>query len=124
MCYPVKKAKDAICRMFYMYPGFPTICLVCQSIQNMRFSKDNFQVLNEGKLVAVATKIGELYYLNFHVSGVCSNAAETKVTESKDDRCHHRFEHLGAKSLQILAKEKLVNGFDYDSSGEISFCQV
>ena len=26
--------------------------------------------------------------------------------------------------MQILAKQKLVNGFDYDSSGEISFCQA
>ena len=57
--------------------------------KTVRFSKDSCQVLDEGKLVAVATKGGELYYLNFHVSGVCSNAAESKVTESKEDRWHH-----------------------------------
>ena len=54
----------------------------------VRFSKDSCQVLDEGKHIAVVTKIGELYYLNFHVSEVCSIAAETKVTESKEDRCH------------------------------------
>ena len=92
--------------------------------KTVRFSKDSCQDLDKGKLDAVATKIGELYYLSFHISGVCSNAAETKVTESKEDRWHRRFGHLGARNLQILAKEKLVNGFDYDSSGEISFCQA
>ena len=80
--------------------------------KTVRFSKDSCQVLDEGKLFAVATKVGEIYYLNFHVSRVCSNAAKTKVTESKEDRWHHRFGHLEDKSLHILAKEKLVNGFD------------
>ena len=80
--------------------------------KTVRFSNDSCQVLNEGKLFAVATKVGEIYYLNFHINRVCSNAAKTKVTESKEDRWHHRFGHLGARSLHILAKENLVNGFD------------
>ena len=28
------------------------------------------------------------------------------------------------RSLQTLSKKKLVSGFDYDSSSEISFCQA
>ena len=31
--------------------------------------------------------------------------------------------HLGARNLQKLAREKLVDAFDYDMSREISFCQ-
>ena len=86
--------------------------VVLQSVQcvsdyrtwkTVRFSKDNCQGLDEGKLVTIAIKIKELYYLNFHVSDICSNAAETKVTESKEDRLHHRFGHLRTRSLQILA---------------------
>ena len=47
------------------------------------FGKASCQVFNEGKLVAVATKVGELYYLNFHVRTVYLNTAETQVIESK-----------------------------------------
>ena len=101
-----------------------SVSVTTEHRKTVRFSKDNCQVLDEEKLVAVATKIGELYYLNFHVSRICSNAAETKITELKVDRWHCRFGHLAARSLQILAKDKLVNSFDYDSSGEISFCQA
>jgi len=43
------------------------------------------------------------------------------MQKCKDDT--HWFEHLGEQNLQKLAKEKLVDGFDYDSSREISFYQ-
>ena len=92
--------------------------------KTVSFGKTTCQVLDEGKLVAVATKVGGLNCLNFHVRSFHSNTAETQVIESKEDKWHRRFGHLGEKSLQTLAKEKLVNGFDYDASGEISFCQA
>ena len=53
-----------------------------------------------------------------------SNTAKIQVQESKEDKWHRRFGHLGVRNLQKLAKEKLVNGFDYDPSKEISFCQA
>ena len=55
----------------------------------MKFEKDSCQVLDEGKLVAVADKIGELYYLNCHSRRVNSNTAETQGSgESKEDKWH------------------------------------
>lgn len=92
--------------------------------KTVRFGKANCQVLDEEKLVAVASKIGELYYLKCNPSHVYSNTAKTQVQESKEDKWHRRFGHLGVRSLQKLATEKLVNGFDYDSTREISFCQA
>ena len=93
--------------------------------KTVSFEKDGCQVLDEGKLVAVANKIGELYYLNCRASRVNSNTAESQGSgESKEDKWHRRFGHLGVRSLQTLSKEKLVSGFDYDSSSEISFCQA
>ena len=49
-----------------------------------------------------------------------------KIVKSyvKEDKWHRRFGHLGMRSLQTLAKGKLVTGFDYDYSKEISFCQA
>ena len=35
--------------------------------------------------------------------------------------CHRRFGHLGTQSLQKLAKEKMVDGFDYNSAKEQFF---
>ena len=93
--------------------------------KTVRFEKDGCQVLNKGKLVAVANKIGELYYLNCHARHISSNTAETQGSgESKEDKWHRRFGHLGMRSLQTLSKEKLVSSFDYDSSSEISFCHA
>ena len=45
--------------------------------KTVRLEKDCYQVLDEGKLVAVANKIGELCYLNCHARHVNSNTAET-----------------------------------------------
>ena len=62
-----------------LYYNLFSVSVTTEHGKTVRFSKDSCQVLDEGKLVDVATKVGEFYYLNFHVSGVCSNAAETKV---------------------------------------------
>ena len=70
----------------------------------MRFEKDSCQVLDEGKLVAVADKIEELYYLNCHARHVNSNTAETQGSgESKEAKWHRRFGHLGMRGLQTLS---------------------
>ena len=91
----------------------------------MSFEKTGRQVLDKGKPVAIGNKIGELYYLNCCANRVSSNTAETQYSqELKEDKWHRRFGHLGMRSLQTLAKGKLVTGFDYDYSNEISFCQA
>ena len=81
---------------------------------NIRFSEANCQALDGNKkLIAMATRVGDLYYLN-----CCPGSQEVHlvVDETKEDILHRRFVHLGTKNLQRLAKEKLVNGFNYDPS--------
>ena len=56
--------------------------------KTVRFGKANCQILDEAKLVAIATKIEELYYLKWQPSGVYSNTAETQVQETKEDKWH------------------------------------
>ena len=60
MFYPVEKARNAIYRMFYIrlcYNLF-SVSVTTEHGKTVRFSKDSYQDLDEGKLDAVATKIG------------------------------------------------------------------
>ena len=101
-----------------------SVSMATKRDKTVRFGKTNCQVLDKNEPVAIAIKVGELYYLKCHMNGIYSNTAETQVQESKEDKWHRRFGHLSARNLQKLAKEKLVHGFDYNSSREISFCQA
>ena len=46
------------------------------------------------------------------------------MQKSTEDSWHCRFGQLGKRNLQRLTREKLVDGFDYDSSKGISFCKL
>jgi transposase InsO family protein len=84
------------------------------------FNKSGCNICDEQeKLVAVASKVGSLYYLN------CSRMQQVNATvnQSKENLWHRRFGHLSEKGLRRLAKEKLVNGFDYNVSNEVDFCE-
>lgn len=92
----------------------------------VKFSPEGCEILDEDdKLVAVGCKKGDLYYLKcqridqeqIHVSDSAINAS------SKEFLWHKRFGHLNERSLQTLARKKLVDGFDYDRSQQIPFCQ-
>ena len=41
----------------------------------------------------------------------------------KENVWHRQFGHLGVRNLQKLAKDKLADGFDYDLSKGIDFCE-
>ena len=43
--------------------------------------------------------------------------------ETKEQIWQQRFGHLGVRNLQKLAAEKLVDGFNYDISKELQFCE-
>ena len=89
--------------------------------KKIRFGEASCQVLDGNKkLIAVATRVGDLYYLNCCPG---SQKAHLVVDETKEDIWHRRFGHLGTKNLQRLAKEKLVKGFNYDATQEINFCE-
>ena len=48
----------------------------------------------------------------------------TQTQQSVEDTWHRRYGHLGSRNLEKLAIDKLVNGFNYDPSRDISFCQA
>ncbi len=67
-------------------------------------------------MVAKATKVGSLYQLGYLPNHERASFAEN--ADTKEDIWHKR---LGG--LQKLAKEKLVVGFDFDASKELTFCE-
>ena len=92
--------------------------------KTISFRDDSSQITSVNqKMVATATRVGNLYHLNCHATCQHVNAAESRKEETKEDVWHHRFGHLGARNLQKLAREGLVDGFDYDVSKEINFCE-
>ena len=76
------------------------------------------------KLITIATKAGSLY----RVAGTMPKEQVHSVTKkndcsSKEDLWHRRYGHLGVKSLQQLSRDNMVEGFDYNASNDISFCE-
>ncbi len=73
------------------------------------------------RVIAIASKKGNLYYLN------CVNVqrqSRVYIAANKNESIwHKRFGHLGEKYLQQLAKEKLVNGFVYDMTQTAELCE-
>lgn len=91
--------------------------------KKVRFGEASCQILDENqKLIAVATRAGDLYYLN-----CCPGFQRSHVTvdksETMEDTWHRRFGHLGARNLQKLAKHRMVDGFDFDATKQIKFCE-
>lgn len=87
----------------------------------VRFTNSACYVLSKDhQMVAKATKMGSLYQLNHKHNHEQTNVAESESTE---DVWHKRFGHLGVSSLQKLAREKLVEGFNFDASRKLTFCE-
>ena len=72
------------------------------------------------KLVATATRVGSLYYLDCQPGSQQVNTAESS---RKEQVWHRRYGHLGVQSLQKLARDKLVYGLDYNTSANVDFCE-
>ena len=73
----------------------------------------------EGKVTAFATKVGSLYYLEY-----ChKEKANTTKSDNKERLWHRRYGHVGEQNLQRLAKNGMVEKFDYDSKKRIGFCE-
>ena len=79
------------------------------------------------RLITVATKVGNLYCLLYakpkdHVYSVAEKLDENGYS-SKEDLWHRRYSHLGVKNLQKLARDHLVNEYDYCVSKQTKFCE-
>ena len=82
-----------------------------------KFDKSGCHILNsKSKLIATATKFGRLYFLNYQMN------EHACVITRKEDVWHRRYGHLGVQILKQLAASQLVDGFDYDSTKKIIFC--
>ena len=87
------------------------------------FSETGCQILDPNrKLIAVATRVGSLYYLNSQTDHQ-ANAAKNRSPETKEDIWHRRYGHLGLQNLKKLAKKELADGIDYNVSREIRYCE-
>ena len=88
----------------------------------VKFTKSACYMLDKRhKMVAKATKIGSLYQLNHKPNHEQASFAEK--ADTKEDIWHKRFGHLGIGSLQKLAREELVDGFDFDATRKLTFCE-
>ena len=88
----------------------------------VKFTKSACYMLDKRhKMVAKATKIGSLYHLDHKPNQEQASFAEK--ADTKEDIWHKRFGHLGMGSLQKLAREELADGFDFDTTGKLTFCE-
>ena len=72
-------------------------------------------------MVAKATKVGSLYQLDHEPNHEQASFADK--SDTKEDIWHRRFGYLGISSLQKLAREQLADGFDFDATRKLTFCE-
>ena len=95
-----------------------------KSGKTVKFNEEGCHILDESqKLIVIAKRIGNLYYLNCVNSHAANPTVGNSNVRSKEVTWHKRFGHLGVQNLQKLAKENLVDGYDYDKSKDIDFCE-
>ena len=89
-----------------------------------KFSRSGCQIFDvKHDLIATATRVGSLYYLNCHTDRHEANLSQQQSQMTKEHLWHKRYGHLGVQNLEKLATGKLVHGFDYDVSQDINFCE-
>lgn len=79
-------------------------------------TKFGCKILNkEKKIIASATRFGNLYYLEY-----CKEEKLNVAEKGNEMLWHRRYGHIGE---QNLASDKLVEQFDYNISRSIGFCE-
>ena len=95
-----------------------------KSGKTIKFDEDGCHIFDENqKPIATAIRVGNLYYLNCARAHKANATSEDPNQESKEVIWHKRYGHLGVQNLQKLAKDNLVDGYDYDKSKNIDFCE-
>ncbi len=95
-----------------------------QSGKKVKFTENDCYITDMNqKLIATANKEGSLYYVNYGESEhVCAEKANVHK-DSKEQVWHRRYGHLGMQNLKKMCSESLVDGFDFDVSKDIDFCE-
>lgn len=100
-----------------------SVAKASQKGKTVKFTKSACYMLDkQHRMVAKATRVGGLYQLECKPNH--ERAGFVEQSESKEDVWHKRFGHLGVGSLQSLAREGLVDGFDFDASKRLTFCET
>ncbi|KAL5494293.1 hypothetical protein EMCRGX_G015594 [Ephydatia muelleri] len=98
-----------------------SVAKVSQKGKIVKFTSNACYILDKKhKMIAKALKVENLY--RFKCKPVHEHAGI--ATNSKEDIWHKRFGHLGVSSLQRLSHDRLVDGFDYDVSQQLTFCET
>lgn len=87
-----------------------------------RFDKAGCEIANgQGEVVAFATRVGNLYHLEY-----CHKSQSANVTDkaNKEKLWHRRYGHLGEENLKRLVRDELVEHFDYDVEKSVGFCEA
>lgn len=120
-----RKLRDVLCVPRLAY-NLVSVSKVTDTGKTTKFDDTRCRIIGQGgTLLAVATKVGSLYYLDCQeiVGGQRLNTAEMKP-ESKESVWHRRFGHLGVRSLQKLARDNMIDSFDFDASSDLTFCET
>ena len=93
--------------------------------KRIEFEDSICKVLDKDRnLIAIGMKRGNIYHLNcVQQSKGTNEAVLCKAEDTKEAVWHRRYGHLGVKNLDRLAKDHLVEGFDYDVKKEEKFCE-
>ena len=90
-----------------------------ESGKTTKFDETGCQILGKNdRVIAAATRVGSLYYLD------CQAKQQVNAAQCKEVLWHRRYGHLGTQSLQKLARDKLVDNFDFDFLKEVDFCET
>ena len=81
-----------------------SVSMATKRDKTVRFGKTKCQVLDKNKPVAIAIKVGELYYLKCHMNGIYSNTAKTQgclcyAHIAKDER--QKFDAKARKCIML-----------------------
>ena len=111
--------------VLYMPGLFYNLLSVSQASKKgkiVKFTDSTCHILSKShKLIAKATKRGSLYKFNCSFDTERVHFASGPITN--EDIWHQRFGHLGLHNLQKIAREKLVKGFKFDISQDLTFCE-
>ena len=128
MTLPDAKTKRCIFHSVLYVPKLSyyllSVTKASESGKVIKFDDTGCQIVNKNdKVIAVATKVGSLYYLK------CKELEHNQQLsvverEGKERLWHCRYGHLGEKNLKKLVGKRLVDNFDYDVSKEIGFCET
>ena len=89
--------------------------------KTVKFNKTRCEILNGQKIIGFATHVGNLYHLEYCRKSISANVADKR---NKEKLWHRRYGHLGEESLKRLARDKLVEQFNYDIEKSIGFCET